>query len=230
LLGVELVRVFHHLPARTAANADGDSAGAVCQRFGGRVEGAISINTNRQPRLNADITALLSAAHFGWLDQIEAHFAPIRLPQDTILALTTMRDRLQPGQPRRVDAQKQVVNAVSRGRIKSIGLDPLVSREEGDGDIADDVLQLFRRAIVEGALVLEFIPVRSIDSDQQVRSLPAAYLSILRDAHSILMRSSRAECSHALKPTPPETLWVAETPYRQRPRSHAAKRFCVEEA
>ncbi len=186
VLGIELVRVFHHVPAWTAVNANGHSAGAVCQRFGGRVEGGISIDANRQPRLNADITAVLSAAHFGWLDLIEAHFAPIRLPQDTILALTTMRDSLRPGQPRRVDAQKQVVSAVSRGRIRSISLDSLVSRQEGDGDVADDVLQLFRRAIIEDALVLEFIPVRSMDPMQQVRSLPAAYSSILRDAHSIV--------------------------------------------
>ena len=57
VLRVELAHVFHRLPSQTAANADGHSAGPVCQRFGGSIEGATPVDENRQPRLNADVTA-----------------------------------------------------------------------------------------------------------------------------------------------------------------------------
>jgi hypothetical protein len=96
-----------------------------------------------------------------------------------------MRDSLLPGQPKRVDAQKQVVNAVSRGQIHSISLDPMV-RQGSDGDIADDVLRLLRRAILEDAFVLDFLPVRAADPMQHVGSLPGEYSSILRDAHALV--------------------------------------------
>jgi tetratricopeptide (TPR) repeat protein len=186
VLGCELARAFHRVPATTSSRLDGVSAGPVCQRFGGRIGGMLPVNAEHRWRLNADITAILNAAHFGLLEQIEAHFAPIRLPQDTILALTAMREGLRPGQPRRIEAQRQVLNAVSAGRIGRIDLDAIPSRQESDGDVADDVLQLLREALARDALVLEFLPVRSVDPMRQCESLPVGFARLLRDAHSVV--------------------------------------------
>ena len=52
---------------------------------------------------------------------------------------------------------------VSAGTIARLDLDPVAVRQDSDGDVADDVLQLFRYAIANDALVLDFLPPRSTD-------------------------------------------------------------------
>ena len=50
------------------------SAGPVNQRFGGRIAGSLPVVPGQEWRLNADVTAILSAEHFKLLPRIEAEF------------------------------------------------------------------------------------------------------------------------------------------------------------
>lgn len=186
ILGVELATVFHRLPLRTKSRIDGVSEGPVFQRFGGRSGDSVLPIGKQTWRLNADLTALLSAAHFGLLPLIEAHFSPIRIPQHTILALGAMRDKLRPGQPDRLEAKRQVLSAAAEGRIAKVDLRPVTRISDIDGDIADDILQLLHEAVASDALVLDFLPPRAENSPESAKHVAPRYAELLRDAHSVV--------------------------------------------
>jgi len=186
IIGIGLATAFHRVPLITAARTDGTSAGAVNQRFGGRITGSLPVASGQRWRLNADVTAILNAANFGLLPQIETEFAPIRVPQNTIVALTGMQNRLRPSQPAHLEARRRVLSAVLAGRITRLDLEPITARQESDGDVATDVLQILHDAVANDSLVLEFLPVRAMDPMEAAVSLPAHYAVILRDAHSVV--------------------------------------------
>ena len=183
---IGLATVFHRLPLMTSTRTDGMSAGPVYQRFGGRITGSLPVVPEHTWRLNADVTAILNAAHFDLLPLIEATFAPIRVPQSTIVALSTMRNSLRPSQPSHIEAQRHILRMVSAGTIARLDLDPVAVRQDSDGDVADDVLQLFRYAIANDALVLDFLPPRSTDPMHSAQTVAPQHSVLLRDAHSVV--------------------------------------------
>jgi len=192
ILGVGLARAFHRIPLITSSHTDGRSAGPVFQRFGGRVSSALPVAPPTRWRLNADVTAILNAAHFGLLSRIESEFGTIRIPQNTILALNRMQDTLRPSQPNRIAAARRVLGAVSDGRIERLHVEPIVHRQDIDGDVADDVLRLLRHAAATDCLVLDFLPVRSVDPMREADTVSAPYAKLLRDAHSVV--DALAQC------------------------------------
>ena len=184
--GIGLARVFHRIPLVTATRTDGVSASPVYQRFGGRIVGALPVVPDENWRLNADITAILNAAHFDLLPLIEATFTPIRVPQNTVVALIAMQDALRPGQPSHIEAQRHILSMVSVGQIARLDLPSIAVRQDSEGDVADDVLQLLRYAIVNDAFVLDFLPPRSRDPMHSARTVPQQYSVLPRDAHSVV--------------------------------------------
>ena len=138
-------------------------------------------------RLNADVTAILNAAHFKLLPRIEAAFAPIRVPQNAVIALSAMQDCASSwSQPRYIEAQRHILSMVSAGKIARLNLDPVTVRQDSEGDVADAVLQLLRDAIVNDSFVLDFLPPGSTDPMHPTQTLPAQYATLLRDAHSVV--------------------------------------------
>ena len=184
--GIGLARAFHRIPLITETRTDGTSAGPVNQRFGGRIAGSLPVVPGQKWRLNADVTAILNAAHFKLLPRIEAAFAPIRVPQNAVIALSAMQDSLRPGQPRYIEAQRHILSMVSAGKIARLNLDPVTVRQDSEGDVADAVLQLLRDAIVNDSFVLDFLPPGSTDPMHPTQTLPAQYATLLRDAHSVV--------------------------------------------
>ena len=185
-MGTGLARAFHRIPLITATRTDGTSAGPINQRFGGRLAGSLPVVSGQKWRLNADVTAILTAAHFDLLPRIEAEFAPIRLPQNTVIALSAMQDALRPAQPKYIEAQRHILSMVSAGKIGKLDLDPITDRQDSEGDVADAVLQLLRHASANDSLVLDFLPPRSTDPMRFTQNLPGHYSAILRDAHSVV--------------------------------------------
>ena len=184
--GIGLARAFHRIPLTTAARADGTSAGPVNQRFGGRITGSLPVVPGQKWRLNADVTAILNAAHFKLLPLIEAELAPIRVPQNTLIALSAMQNTLIPSQPRHIEAQRHILSMVSAGKIGRLDLDPVTVRHDSEGDVADAVLQLLRHASANDSFVLDFLPPRSTDPMRAAKIFPAQYSELLRDAHSVV--------------------------------------------
>jgi tetratricopeptide (TPR) repeat protein len=186
IVGINLVHAQHRIPTITAGRTDGLSAGPIYQRFGGRASRISSISADAKLRLNADITALLSATHFGVLGRLEAAFAPIRIPQNTIIALARIEGALRPSQPRRVEAQRQVIEAVLAKKVATFEPASITERDESEVDIAEDVLHLLREARSKNALVLDFLPLRSIDPARRVNDLRTDDADRLRDAHAVV--------------------------------------------
>ena len=186
ITGIGLARAFHRVPLITATRTDGLSAGPVYQRFGGRIAGSLPVVSGRCWRLNADVTAILNAAHFDLLPLIEAAFAPIRVPQNTVIALSAMQHALRPSQPRYIEAQRRILSMVSARKITRLDLNPVTVRQDSEGDVADDVLQLLRDATITNSFVLDFLPPRSTDPSLSTQTLPAQYSALLRDAHSVV--------------------------------------------
>jgi hypothetical protein len=191
ILGISLARAFHRIPLVTASYTDGRSAGPIFQRFGGRVSGALPA-TPTLWRLNADTTAILNAAHFECLSKVESEFGTIRIPQNTILALNRMQDAVRANQPDRIAAARRVLGAVSDGRIARVHLTPITHRQDADGDVAEDVLQLIKHAEGVEGLVLDFLPVRSVDPMREAEAVFPQRAKLLRDAHSIV--DALAQC------------------------------------
>ena len=181
-----LAMTFRRVPLITATRTDGTSAGPVNQRFGSRITGSLPVVPDQAWRLNADVTAILNAAHFELLPLIETAFAPIRVPQNTVIALSAMQNALRPSQPSHIAAQRHILSMVSAGTIARLDLAPVTGRQDSEGDVADDVLQLLRYAIANDALVLDFLPPRSTDPMHSAQTLPPQYSVLLRDAHSVV--------------------------------------------
>ena len=184
--GATLARVFHRLRLLTKSSRDGLSAGPIYQRFGGKIGGSIPTEPANQLRLNADVTGLLNAAHLGLLAIVEREFKPIRISQDTVIALTAIQNALRPNQPSRIEAKRQLLELVSAGSVTSVDLDGMSERRDSDGDAADDVLCLMRYASSHDSLVVDFLPVRSINPLQPATVLPDEYSLLLRDVHSVV--------------------------------------------
>ena len=181
-----LAMTFRRGPLITATKTDGTSAGPVNQRFGGRITGSLPVVPDQAWRLNADVTAILNAAHFELLPLIETAFAPIRVPQNTVVALNAMQNALRPGQPSHIAAQRHILSMVSAGTIARLDCAPVTGRQGSDGDVADDVLQLLRYAIANDALVVDFLPPRSTDPMHSAQTLSPQYSVLLRDVHSVV--------------------------------------------
>ena len=156
------------------------------QRFGGRIQGGHQTVEGERWRLNADITALLTAAHFRFLPRIETEYGTIRIPQHTVVALNAMQDGLRPNQPDRIEAERKIIGLTVDGILRSVELEPVTVRSSADGDIADHVLAALRRASKANALVVDFLPPLSTDPERVATGLPDQYQRLLRDAHSVL--------------------------------------------
>ena len=186
VLGLNMAKVFHRLAAVNAHQLDGRSAGPVYVQYGGRPAGALPTDSAIRWRLNADLTAILTASQFGLLPKLEAEFGTIRIPQNTILALSQMRDDLAVGQPDRLAAKQHVLTAVANRRVERVDLSGPVVRDVDDGDVADDVLVLLRHANSQSRFVLDFLPVRSVDPMAPAQRVPRRYAALMRDAHSLV--------------------------------------------
>lgn len=186
ILGVNLARAFHRFALISSSRSDGRTTGPIFQRSGTRVAGALPGEITSAWRLNADTTAVLTAAHFSLLPLLEKEFGTIRLPQHLVHALNAMQDDLRFHQPDRIAAVRRVLAAIADGRVQRVQPEPAGEREPADGDIADDVLQLLKRAARAGGLVVDFLPVRSVDPLEHARDVPTHYSTVLRDAHSVV--------------------------------------------
>jgi hypothetical protein len=73
--------------------------------------------------LHVDITALLVADQLGLLDALERLAGRVLLPPSLPAALRELEQRMRPGQPRRVDAARRVLDLAASGRIARLPTD-----------------------------------------------------------------------------------------------------------
>lgn len=140
-------------------------------RSGRRALAALTEIQTANFTLSADITAILFAYHFGFLDAVAREFAPIRIFQELIPALAVMRDRLTAGQAQSLLSYQKVMSAQQLGRIV-IAPDHTASRTDLPKFLRDGWAQLAELALQEGGFVVDFLPLVTSVRPVQLEELP----------------------------------------------------------
>ena len=140
-------------------------------RSGRRALGKLTEIETGEFGLSADITAILFAYHFGFLDAVEREFAPIRIPQELIPTLAAMRDRLTAGQAQRILSHGKILSAQQLGRIV-VAPDHVASRTDLPTPLRDGWSSFAELALQDGGFVVDFIPLVTSVRPVQLEELP----------------------------------------------------------
>lgn len=113
---------WYHRALLENEKAGQSAAGPTLARHGWRATQATAWDNRAKPRLHADLTALLTAAHLEVLADVEKAFCPILLPRQTLVALVAIRDRAMPVQPARQLLRRAVTELVRQKQISVVEL------------------------------------------------------------------------------------------------------------
>jgi hypothetical protein len=181
---------FHRLLLANEAAFSGSNS--VFLRAGSRVGQTIKESPEQPVRLHADLTALLTAAHFDVLEKIESAFQPIILPHDAVIALVAMSDDIHSAQPSRQAGLKLVNDLVNVGSITVCECPEAEPTPEAEREANGS--KLLRKAGAEGWLLADWGPPLdkfgqpllnlSIDESKLLRT-PHRLVEGLRDAGEI---------------------------------------------
>ena len=103
---------------------------------------------------------------------MEREFAPIRIPQELIPALSVMRDRLTAGQAQRLLSYRRILSAQQLGRIV-VAPDHTASRTDFPASLSDGWAPLAELAVREGGLVVDLLPLVTSVRPVQLEELPS---------------------------------------------------------
>ena len=145
---------FHRLLLANEAAFPGSNS--VFLRSGSRVGQTIKESPEQPVRLHADLTALLTAAHFDVLEKIESAFQPIVLSHDAVIALVAMSDDIHSAQPSRQAGLKLVNDLVNAGSITVCEYPEAEPTPETDGEGHGS--KLLGKARAEGWLLADWGP------------------------------------------------------------------------
>jgi len=157
----------------------------VFTRAGGRVLPPLAEVGKTECRLNADITAVLFAHHFGFLDAVEEAFAPIRIPQELIPCLSVMRDRLTSGQAKRILSYRKILSSQQLGRIAIAPSRP-ATRLDFPVLLRDGWASLTELALEERGLVVDFIPLVARERPVELTELPTDVKEVVIGLRAVL--------------------------------------------
>jgi tetratricopeptide (TPR) repeat protein len=172
---------FHRLLLANEAAFSGSNS--VFLRSGSRVGQTIKESPEQPVRLHADLTALLTAAHFDVLEKIESAFQPIVLSHDAVIALVAMSDDIHSAQPSRQAGLKLVNDLVNAGSITVCECPEAEPTPEADG--AGHGSKLLGKARAEGWLLADWGP--PLDKfGQPMLDLSIAESNLLRTPHRLV--------------------------------------------
>jgi tetratricopeptide (TPR) repeat protein len=157
-LGRPLSFWYHRLPLNNESSDNSGSGGALV-RNGWRAGPSLKLSSDDTVHLHADLTALLTAAHFDLLDKVETSFGPITLAHGTLVALAAMREASHSIQPARRASLKEVDALIHAGKIDVFQYSS-ADLEAASEDSASDprASRMYRKALTLGWLVGDFGP------------------------------------------------------------------------
>lgn len=157
-LGRPLSFWYHRLPLVNESSDSSGSGGAFVQN-GWRTGPSLKLSPEDTVHLHADLTALLTAAHFDLLDKVEASFGPITLAHGALVALAAMREASYSIQPARRASLKAVDALIHAGKIGVFQYSPDdldATPEDSGSDLRAS--RMYRKALALGWLVGDFGP------------------------------------------------------------------------
>jgi tetratricopeptide (TPR) repeat protein len=147
----------------------------VFTRFGGRPVQKELSQSSKEWRLHLDVSALLLTADIGVLDKIEECFKPLRISSALPKALLEQYERLQTNQPSRVADYNKVLESYNRNIFQLIPdeANPPTHLAEWEEKMGGKWLAIMGRAEAEGGFLVDFLPLRTNDSEFTQITLPS---------------------------------------------------------
>lgn len=167
-----LVTPYHQVLSDNESKADPIMQPPLLARHGSRPLESESRRIPPWTHLFLDVTAYLLAGHLGILDSVETAFGPLGVPDSLVPALLKMRQELEPPQPARLQASRQVIDLVKRGslRLLDCSLPPGYENSQLVEEMGEDWVALFERARATEGYLVDYLPLRR----QDLRGSPSA--------------------------------------------------------
>jgi tetratricopeptide (TPR) repeat protein len=170
-LNLTLADIFHEYPEKSRKAAFGWAAPVVLSRSGRR---PVSIKTGTASWIvTADVTSLLLAQHFGYLDCVEQAFAPLQISPALIPSLVAMQDHLTASQPARIDGFKAILQALSDGKISAISKDVNTVASDLPDALCGDWAELYEAATRTAGYLVDFVPIVTENGTIPLSELPS---------------------------------------------------------
>lgn len=117
---ISLAQIFHSIPEENIV-VNIHKRPRVFIRHGGRILFQDDYSEfSKTWRLYCDITSLILAHEFGILEKVEEIFKPLRISKNVIPALIDQLKKLKPHQKSQLDESQEVLNLVSKEKLKVI--------------------------------------------------------------------------------------------------------------
>lgn len=190
-VGISLASLYHHqLTANSKASMLWDQP-LVFTRAGCRALRPLDHIGKQDLKLFADVTAILFAHHFGFLESVEEAFSPIFIPPSLIPSLVLMRDQLTQGQVRRFSEYRRILNARQRGKLSAVK-----KREASRTDLPEslhlDWIAWVEEALRQNGFVVDLLPLATEHREVKTSELPKDVQGVLVGVKDLL--AGLADC------------------------------------
>lgn len=165
MLNTSLINWYRQLLVRNSEAPNPRAQAALYFRHGWRgLPDPSALSSMQSGRIHVDLTSLLLAQHLEILDLVEASFSPMLIPGELTAALTEMRTKLALGQPRRLDAAREILELADSGLLTVLVQD---ATPEEAGNVPEALLipgepsrsRLLSLAKENAGYVLDFLPL-----------------------------------------------------------------------
>lgn len=186
--GVPLAKLYHATLATNENDPDPTRQLALMIRHGGRDITDDGIEIDNEPRITADLTAVLLMAHLDVTTEVLSSFKPLMISADVPRALLEMRGNLSPKQPEQLKSLQEILSLldrklleVSSPTIDDAEIDPVIARELG-------VSWAGNFASIQGqkGYVLDFLPLRRNDGSLSEAVVPETVLKSVASCRGVL--------------------------------------------
>lgn len=154
----DFASVYHSAVERNLKLVHGDVGSPLFFMHGGRGDASSVVVRKSSPRLVMDISSVLFAKQFGFLEEVHAAFGSIFIsPILPKLLIRTREKHLHP-QPARIQSQRLVLDLFERNKIQSLERATSQEDSEAEAKYGKHFLSTLRTGESHGCLVTDFYP------------------------------------------------------------------------
>lgn len=188
-LNLTIAQIYHQNPQEAAAAVFGWTTPCVLARHGRKPLPSLTQapQTTKITNLKADVTALLFAYHFAFLERVEDAFRPISITSRTIPSLMAMQESLTAAQASRVSDYQEILRMMAEDKIAKNSDPETKARTDVPPDLPPDWASRCEQAKARGGFLVAFVPLvtasRSIplsDLPEDLRSAVVGQKAVLR--------------------------------------------------
>jgi tetratricopeptide (TPR) repeat protein len=122
--------------------------------------------------LKGDVSALLVAYHYRFLEQVESAFHPIRIAPQLVPELLLIQQKLAVPQLSRLTAAQELLSTLAAGQIREFQPSTSPGREDVPDSLQPDWLAGMRHAISNDGFFVDFFPIPTAADPIEPSTLP----------------------------------------------------------